>query len=292
MGLKAGQSNRIGLGMKLGELSLKESLQGGSFRFKINGEEFHFTEENTIAEVLEAVNTSKAGVRMVYRAQNDTFVLEATESGTGKQISLSQEEGNLLNAFFGLNTTTGTKAYSRKLTYEVEVPKEGGKEGETVKETRTADGDTTLEQLGIEVYDKYAKLLDKGTKLSQLSEKTGGRYIFEDGRIRLGENYAPATDEEKAAMKDLFGVEAITLGDTPAGKSQEELTVQGQSLMEWSPSVAETTSPSTALTTMSAASPGSTTWWRAPSRMAAAIPTPSSKGSISRAASSITPTAM
>ena len=145
MGLKAGQSNRIGLGMKLGELSLKESLQGGSFRFKINGEEFHFTEENTIAEVLEAVNTSKAGVRMVYRAQNDTFVLEATESGTGKQISLSQEEGNLLNAFFGLNTTTGTKAYSRKLTYEVEVPKEGGKEGETVKETRTADGDTTLE---------------------------------------------------------------------------------------------------------------------------------------------------
>lgn len=231
MGLKAGQSNRIGLGMKLGELSLKESLQGGSFRFKINGEEFHFTEENTIAEVLEAVNTSKAGVRMVYRAQNDTFVLEATESGTGKQISLSQEEGNLLNAFFGLNTTTGTKAYSRKLTYEVEVPKEGGKEGETVKETRTADGDTTLEQLGIEVYDKDGKLLDKGTKLSQLSEKTGGRYIFEDGRIRLGENYAPATDEEKAAMKDLFGVEAITLGDTPAGKSQEELTVQGQNAL-------------------------------------------------------------
>ena len=172
MGLKNGQSNRVGLGTKLGDLSLKTDLQGGSFRFTINGEEFHFTENDTIGDVLEKVNASGAGVRMVYRAQSDTFVLEATESGSGKQISLSQQEGNLLNAFFGAGTAENGKSVSSKaLTYTVDT------KGKELK------GDTTLKDLGLKLLGQDGKELDENTKLSELSQKSGGLYSFAEDKI-------------------------------------------------------------------------------------------------------------
>lgn len=264
MGLKNGQSNRVGLGARLGDLSLKTSLQGGSFRFTINGEEFHFTENDTIGDVLEKVNASGAGVRMVYRAQSDTFVLEATESGSGKQISLSQQEGNLLNAFFGVGTAkTGSRAVSKKLTYQVDTKdkeltanttlkdlglklldkngkeldentklselsqKSGGlysfEDGKVMGE---ATGETTLGQLGLRV-----KGLPNDTKLSELEEKSGGYFLFEDGRIVLTKSYTATGEQSKAAMLELFGTTSIKLnaaveagkGDVPAG-----IMVEGQ----------------------------------------------------------------
>lgn len=191
MGLKNGQSNRVGLGARLGDLSLKTSLQGGSFRFTINGEEFHFTENDTIGDVLEKVNASGAGVRMVYRAQSDTFVLEATESGSGKQISLSQQEGNLLNAFFGVNTAT-QRLVSKALVHKVDT---GDKE---------LKGDTTLKDLGLKLTDKDGKELDENTKLSELGEKSGGLYTFTDGEIHK-------TVSGDTTLKDL----GIQLGGHP-----------------------------------------------------------------------------
>lgn len=202
MGLTAGQSNRIGLGMKLGDLSLSKSLQGGSFRFKINGEEFHFTKENTVAEVLEAVNTSKAGVRMIYRAQNDAFVLEATESGAGKQIELSQEEGNLLNAFFGLNT--GTKQVRSKALVKT-VPDPDGK-------LKEATGETKLKDLGFTLKDRDGKELDGDTKLSDLASVSGGKYTFTGDEIR-----------EEVTGDTTLGDLGITLGGHEAGTKLADL---------------------------------------------------------------------
>lgn len=267
MGLKAGQSNRIGLGMKLGDLSLAKSLQGGSFRFKINGEEFHFTEENTVAEVLEAVNTSKAGVRMIYRAQNDTFVLEATESGAGKQIDLSQEEGNLLNAFFGLNT--GTKQVRSKALVKT-VPDPDGK-------LKEATGETKLKDLGFTLTDRDGKELDGDTKLSDLASVSGGKYTFtgdeireevtgdttlgdlgitlgghdagtkladlekatggilkyEDGRLVLQKEYKTPGTVTKENIEKLFGTTGAELGaeTTAEGKALEDIITQGQNAL-------------------------------------------------------------
>lgn len=267
MGLKAGQSNRIGLGMKLGDLSLSKSLQGGSFRFKINGEEFHFTEENTVAEVLEAVNTSKAGVRMIYRAQNDTFVLEATESGAGKQIDLSQEEGNLLNAFFGLNTAT--KQVRSKALVKT-VPDPDGK-------LKEATGETKLKDLGFTLTDRDGKELDGDTKLSDLASVSGGKYTFtgdeireevtgdttlgdlgitlgghdagtkladlekatggilkyEDGRLVLQKEYKNPGTVTKENIEKLFGTTGAELGaeTTAEGKALEDIITQGQNAL-------------------------------------------------------------
>ena len=260
MGLKNGQSNRVGLGTKLGDLSLKTDLQGGSFRFTINGEEFHFTENDTIGDVLEKVNASGAGVRMVYRAQSDTFVLEATESGSGKQISLSQQEGNLLNAFFGAGTAENGKSVSSKaLTYTVDTKgkelkgdttlkdlglKLLGQDGKELDEntklselsqksgglysfaedkiTAQATGDTTIGQLGLEIYGKDGQPLPADTKLSELGDKTNS-LSWQDGRVVYTSQEDRVTDDSEATKKllnQLFGTDRLVLGNAGVPKAQ------------------------------------------------------------------------
>ncbi len=120
LGVKNGQSNRIGLNGSLKDLYFSEPLQGSSFKFSINGVKFSFDENATMGEVMDAVNRSSAGVRMVYNAQSDKFTLEASESGAGRSITMTQEEGNLLTAIFGGGAdgslTTGNTIGSKKLS--------------------------------------------------------------------------------------------------------------------------------------------------------------------------------
>lgn len=117
-----GQSNRIGMGGTLSQLYFAEDLQGSEFRFSINGVDFHFTEDNTMSEIVSAINKSGAGVRLIYRTQDDTFTLESTDSGAGRTIKLEQTEGNLLNALFGSGADgalkTGSSVSSSTLTLD------------------------------------------------------------------------------------------------------------------------------------------------------------------------------
>ncbi len=121
IGVKNGQSNRIGMGGALKDLYFANGLQGSSFKFTINGESFSFTGDSTMSDVVNAINRSGAGVRLVYRAQSDTFTLEMSESGAGRKIQMSQTEGNLLNALFGSGAAgnqllSGGQITSDKLT--------------------------------------------------------------------------------------------------------------------------------------------------------------------------------
>ena len=139
LGLKNGASNRINLSSKLSELNLGTPLQGDEYRFTINGVEFHFKEDTAIIDVMDVINRSDAGVRMVYRAQDDKFVLEAKEYGAGKQLELGQSEGNLLTALFGTGagvTTSGRANSGRLQGYEVKDLK-----GIKFVMTKTEDGE-------------------------------------------------------------------------------------------------------------------------------------------------------
>lgn len=176
LGMKNGASNRISLGSKLGDLNLGTKLQGGSFRFTINGEEFHFTEDTAIIDVMDTINRSDAGVRMVYRAQDDKFVLEAKESGAGKEIDMEQEEGNLINALFGAGVASGKRVVSKKLVHTL---------ADADGKIAAATGDTKLSDLGITpaLQDKNGNAISGDTKLSDLKEASGGLYEFADGKI-------------------------------------------------------------------------------------------------------------
>ena len=173
--VKNGQSNRIGMGGALQDLYFSNALQGGSFKFAINGQQFSFNERTTMTEVMNAINGSDAGVRVVYKTQDDIFTIESTESGKGRNITMSQQEGNLLNAMFGSGYTDGVTSAS--LTA-----------GSTVRSTTLTTGDIpgapVLNDSEFEVAEGKLSLVVNGSNYSfSVSKKTDGSNYTKDQLI-------------------------------------------------------------------------------------------------------------
>ena len=93
LGFEPGSSTRISTSSKLSELG----LTGDNFSFQINGEKFTFTKDNTVADVISAVNKSDAGVRLSYSSISDSFSMETTEFGSGYNINITETEGGFLS---------------------------------------------------------------------------------------------------------------------------------------------------------------------------------------------------
>lgn len=118
LGLESGQSDKIARGQMLKDTNFITALQGDKFEFTINGEKFEFTGDSTINDVIKTVNArSKAGVRITYSDLEDKFTIEASETGAGRDITMSQQSGNLLNAMFGNvdGMTTSNTVVSKEL---------------------------------------------------------------------------------------------------------------------------------------------------------------------------------
>lgn len=101
LGVQSGQSDKISRSQMLKDTNFKSALQGDRFEFTINGQKFSFSGDSTINDVIKTVNSSKAGVRLTYSDLEDKFTIESTETGAGREITMTQESGNLLNAMFG-----------------------------------------------------------------------------------------------------------------------------------------------------------------------------------------------
>ena len=107
-GYQNGQSNRIGMGGTLAQNYFNVPLDGNTFKFTINGVDLEFDKTATVTEVMNGINNSDAGVRMTYRALDDKFSLEATDSGAGHAITFSDTTGNLMAAMFGAPSSDNT----------------------------------------------------------------------------------------------------------------------------------------------------------------------------------------
>lgn len=97
LGFTPGASTLIGGNTKLSELG----LAGDRAAFTINGTRFSFDGSATVSEMINKINTSDAGVRILYSSLSDTFRMEATATGAQHGIDISQQEGNLFNTLFG-----------------------------------------------------------------------------------------------------------------------------------------------------------------------------------------------
>ena len=115
LGLKKSVSNKIALNTAVGSNYFATPVIGQRQEFTINGVDFSFSSDQTISSIMNAINSSAAGVKISYSSTTDTFSLEATSSGKrGDDYSfeISQSEGNLMTAMFGVapsgNTTGAT----------------------------------------------------------------------------------------------------------------------------------------------------------------------------------------
>lgn len=121
-GIQEGQSNKIALGQQLQNVGFSTPLQGSSYTFTINGERFEIDNTMTVNEVINKINSSKANVRVTYSELEDKFTIQSASTGAGYNITMTQEQGNLLNALFGDvvidgdAVKTGTTVLSNALT--------------------------------------------------------------------------------------------------------------------------------------------------------------------------------
>lgn len=109
LGFIDGQSNKIILNMALKDLTLASELEEAeSYSFKINNANFIFDRNDTLATVIQKINSSNAGVTLSYSSITDQFTITANESGSGNNIIITETNGNLMTAL-GLTESAGAK---------------------------------------------------------------------------------------------------------------------------------------------------------------------------------------
>ncbi len=88
------------------------NIAGGEFSFKINGTEFHFSENDSINRIMNTVNSSNCGVKMSFSEYSNTFKITATQEGAVKGIDIEQSSGNLLTELFGVESGSSLSSKS------------------------------------------------------------------------------------------------------------------------------------------------------------------------------------
>ncbi|MBR6671352.1 MAG: flagellar filament capping protein FliD [Ruminococcus sp.] len=91
IGLEQGACTRLTTSSKLSDLGISD------YTFKINGKNFEFTADSTVNDVMNKINSSGVGAKMVYNSLSDSFSLTSNETGEGFDLGV---EGGIADAFF------------------------------------------------------------------------------------------------------------------------------------------------------------------------------------------------
>lgn len=110
LGFDGAVSNRLDTTATLGELSDRLNTpitfnSQGELELTIGSSTFTFDSDDTLEEVMAAVNESDAGVTMTYDPLEDRLSLTADSTGAGKGFSLSEGDSGFFNAF-GVTTVS------------------------------------------------------------------------------------------------------------------------------------------------------------------------------------------
>lgn len=115
LGIRNNKSNKINTGMTLAEANFGTAVNGSVQKFTINGVDFTFNSSDSISSMMETINRSKAGVNISYLSSEDKFQIESKVSGelaTATPFTMSQTEGNVLSAMFGVEGSNAVSSYS------------------------------------------------------------------------------------------------------------------------------------------------------------------------------------
>ena len=229
-GIAAGASNRINLSAaadKAGFASaanFRASLRDdGNYYLSINGVEIEgITKNSTVNEIVEKINSSKAGVKVSYQSISDQFVITSTENGASGSIYFggksSDGKTNLASLMFGtLDATNYTKGQDAVLS--VKYPGSN----EKIEITR---GTNSFDLDGINVtlkgtfgYDKddnkidnteaitFTAKVDTETTTKAVKDMIDGfneilKLVNTEVSTKPDRDYGPLTDEQKEEMSE------------------------------------------------------------------------------------------
>ncbi|MEL7656762.1 MAG: flagellar filament capping protein FliD [Bacillota bacterium] len=202
LGFTSGQSNTLTTTTELGDLSFATALNGSSYTFKINDVTFSVSSSDSLASVMEKINSSSAGVTISYSSITDRFTMVADDTGSGDNIVINEIGGNLMTAF-GLTSTAGAvvedgvnavlsvngKTITRSSnTFEVDGVKVTLKDESATAVTLTMTEDATSLTDTIKSFvEDYNTMVD---------------YINGLIKEEIDSDYQPLTDEQKEEMTE------------------------------------------------------------------------------------------
>ncbi|MCL2034618.1 MAG: flagellar filament capping protein FliD [Oscillospiraceae bacterium] len=116
LGLSEGQSNRVRLSTKIGDIEAFQNLKGEVFTFEINGVSISVNKNDTLSTLKSRIDNSTAGVRFDYNSFTDEFTLVSKSTGAGENIVMRDTSGDLMHTLFGVQS--GNSVTSSWLTME------------------------------------------------------------------------------------------------------------------------------------------------------------------------------
>lgn len=228
-GIPEGASNRVNLSATVDKAGFKTTdfsgsvKDDGSYYMSINGVEIEgITKNSTVNEIVEKINSSKAGVKVSYQSISDQFVITSTENGASGSIvfggNSSDGKTNLASLMFGTpDATNYTKGQDAVLS--VKYPG-SNKEIEITRGTNSFDLDginVTLK--GTFGYDKggnkidnteaitFTAKVDTETTTKAVKDMIDGfneilKLVNTEVSTKPDRDYAPLTDEQKEEMSE------------------------------------------------------------------------------------------
>lgn len=123
LGFSGGFSNKLDYGTSLKNMNFATPLEGNRYEFQINGVTIKgLTGNSTLSDVISAINSSDAGVRVSYSSAADKFIMESSSTGEISDIKMSQTYGNLLTTMFGVEATgVQSSLFSKNITSDSSV---------------------------------------------------------------------------------------------------------------------------------------------------------------------------
>ncbi|MFA5675711.1 MAG: flagellar filament capping protein FliD [Christensenellales bacterium] len=206
-GAFAGETINYGTALKDLEFAAAVEFEEGKISFSINGETFEFSEDSTLNDVLNTINSSGAGVKIGYSSLTKGFSITAKTTGSASEVAIVNIAGNAFAAHglqasesaFGISegTVNGKNAIMSIENITVE----------RATNSFTIDGITysLKDTMGASVSFNVDRNLDATVDkiVSFISE-----YNTLIGKLQdmLGEKtyraYAPLTDEQKSQMNE------------------------------------------------------------------------------------------
>ena len=123
LGFSGGFSNKLDYGTSIKNMNFATPLEGNRYEFQINGVTIKgLTGDSTLSDVISAINSSDAGVRVSYSSAADKFIMESSSTGEISNITMSQTYGNLLTTMFGVEATgVQSSLFSQNITSDNSV---------------------------------------------------------------------------------------------------------------------------------------------------------------------------
>lgn len=168
----------------------------GQVVFTLNGTEFTFDQDETLAEMISEINASDAGVTMKYNSLTNKLTLTADTLGSGTTISTDEQDSTFLSTLMG-TAKAGTDA---KVTVDGTTLTLNSNELEvdgvtyTFNKVTAEDALVTITRDTDGVYDAITGFVDAYNSLIEdINEALAEDYDYD---------YPPLTDDQKDEMSD------------------------------------------------------------------------------------------